>query len=103
MVAITMTGVHCHLTDQAKAHAQEKLSALQRYHPRLGNVHVTVHQTQKKGWRVDVDMHLPTGKDVVAHDEEMSLISAIDVVAGKCATQLRKIHQRETDPVRLRA
>jgi ribosome-associated translation inhibitor RaiA len=48
-------------------------------------------------------MHLPMGKDVVAHEEGDSLFSAVDVVSAKCAAQLRKIHGRQLEPQRMRA
>ena len=103
MKSIQITGVHYHLSDQAKAYITEKLGSLDRLYPRLTNLHVTIHKGEKTGFRVDVDMHLPTGKDVVAHDTEDTLHSAIDTVADKCAAQLRKIHSREIEPQRIRA
>lgn len=103
MVAIHITGVHCQISDKVKAYIEEKLGSLKRYHPRLDSLHVTIHEAERRGYRVDVDMHLPTGKDVVAHDREDTLFSAIDVVAGKCAAQLRRIHEKESEPVRMRA
>jgi ribosomal subunit interface protein len=103
MTSIQITGVHYHLSEQANAYITEKLGSLNRLYPRLSKVHVTIHKEEKTGFRVDVDMHLPTGKDVVAHDTEMNLHAAIDVVAEKCAAQLRKIHDRESEPQRLRA
>lgn len=101
MVAIQITGVHLDLSEQARAYIKEKLSGLQRLYPRLGSLHVTVHQ-DKRGYRVDVDMHLPSGKDVVAHDAEATLHAAVDVVHDKCAAQLRKIHAREHESHRQR-
>ena len=109
MVTIHITGVHFTVSEKAKAHIAEKFGALDRLHPRLTSLHVTIHEADKFGYRVDVDLHLPSGKDVVAHDTEENLFSAIDVAAEKCGSQLRKIHERETarsrerEPVRLRA
>ena len=103
MQSIKITGVHYHLSEQAKVYITEKLGSLDRLYPRLSSLHVTIHQSSKEGFRVDVDMHLPTGKDVVAHDTESTLHAAIDAVAGKCAAQLRKIHGRESEPMRMRA
>jgi ribosomal subunit interface protein len=103
MQSIKITGVHYHLSDQAKAYITEKLGSLERLYPRLSSLQVTVHRSGKEGFRVDVDMHLPSGKDVIAHDTEDTLHAAIDVVADKCAAQLRKIHDREVEPQRMRA
>mgnify|MGYP000083941918 CR=1 FL=1 len=109
MVTIHITGVHFTVSEKAKEHIAEKFGALDRLYPRLSSLHVTIHEAEKFGYRVDVDLHLPSGKDVVAHDTEENLFSAIDVTAEKCAAQLRKIHDRETakvrdrEPARLRA
>ena len=107
MVTIHITGVHFTVSDKAKEHIAEKFGSLDRLHPRLTTLHVTIHEAEKFGYRVDVDLHLPSGKDVVAHDTEENLFSAIDVTAEKCAAQLRKIHERETaksrEPMRIRA
>ncbi len=101
MVDIHITGVHFQVTDKVKTYIQTKLGALNRFHSGLQKVHVTIHEAAKHGYRVDVDMHLPHGKDVIAHDNEETLFSAIDVVSDKCAAQLRKIHGRE-QPQRVR-
>ncbi len=100
MVAIHITGVRFQISDKVKAYVHDKLGALGRFHSALQKVHVTIHPSEKHGYRVDVDMHLPHGKDVVAHDQEETVYSAIDVVSDKCAVQLRRIHERETQPQR---
>ncbi len=103
MVDIHITGVHCHISDRVKAHISEKLGSLTKYNSRLSSLHVTISEAEKHGFRIVVDMHLPSGKDVVAHDEEETVFSAIDVVAAKCAAQLRRIHSRQMEPQRQRA
>ena len=103
MTNIKITGVHYQLTDHAKTYITEKFSTLNRLYPRLSNLQVTVHKSGKEGFRVDVDMHLPTGKDVIAHDTEDSLHAAIDVVIDKCSAQLRRIHGRESGLHSMRA
>lgn len=95
MVNIHITGVHFQVSEKVKAYIADKLGGLDRLHPRLSSLHITIHEADKFGYRVDVDMHLPTGKDVVAHDTEENLFSAIDIVTDKCAAQLRKAHERE--------
>ena len=81
MVTIHITGVHYTVSDKAREHIAEKFGTLDRLHPRLTSLHVTIHEADKFGFRVDVDLHLPSGKDVVAHDTEENLFSAIDVAA----------------------
>jgi putative sigma-54 modulation protein len=95
MVDIQITGVHFDVSDRIRGYVQEKLGTLKKYHGQLDKVHVTIHHADKKGYRVDVDMHLPHGKDVVAHDAEETVYAAIDIAHDKCAAQLRKIHERQ--------
>ena len=102
MVDIHITGVHYQVSDKVKTYIQTKLGSLNRFHSGLQTVHVTIHEAEKSTFRVDVDMHLPHGKDVIAHDKEATIYGAIDVVTDKCAAQLRKIHGRE-QPARVRA
>ncbi len=102
MVDIQITGVHYDVSDKVRAYIQTKLGSLSRFHSGLQTVHVTIHEAEKRGYKVDVDMHLPHGKDVIAHDQEPTVYGAIDVVSDKCAAQLRKIHDRE-QPARVRA
>lgn len=97
MVDITITGVHFQVSDRIRSHVQEKLAPLKRFSADLSRLKVTIHQAEKHGFRVDVDMHLPHGKHVVAHDNEETVYSAIDMVADKCAAQLRRIHGKEVD------
>lgn len=103
MIAIHISGIHCHVPDRTKAYIHDKLGHLDRYHGRLHAVHVNIHGGEKDGFRVDAVMHLHTGKEVIAHHADKSAFAAVDGVAGKCATQLRKIHEREREAHRSRA
>ena len=95
MVDIQITGVHYDISDRIRSYVQEKLGGLKKYNNKMTKIHVTNHNADKQGYRVDVDMHLPHGKDVIAHDSEATVYAAIDVAHDKCASQLRKIHDRE--------
>lgn len=97
MIDIQITGVRFQISDRIRAYVQEKMGGLARYHIGLTKIHMTIHEGDKHGYRVDVDMHLPHGKDVVAHDCEETVYAAIDVVAEKCTAQLRKIHSRQAE------
>lgn len=94
MPDIQITGVHYEVADRVRAYIVEKLGALKKYHPGLHKIHVTIHQAEKVGYRVDVEMHLPHGKDIIAHDSEQTVYAAVDVVADKCAAQLRRLHDK---------
>lgn len=103
MVDIQISGIRFQVSDRIRAYVQEKVGGLARFHNNLSKVHVTIHEGEKHGFRVDIDMHLPQGKDVVAHDSEETVYAAIDVAVEKCATQLRKIHSRDAERHRARA
>ena len=92
---IQITGVHFEISDRIRAYVTEKLGTLEKFNGKLSKIHVTIHHADKKGYRVDVEMHLPAGRDVIAHDSEETVYAAIDVAHDKCAAQLRKIHDRE--------
>ncbi len=96
MVAIDVTGVRYSVSDKVKEYIHTKIGNLQRFHPDLQRLHVTIHEAERHGYRIDVDMHLPHHRDVVAHDTEDTVYSAIDHVTDKCAAQLRKIHGKES-------
>lgn len=95
MVDVHISGVHFQISDKIRERITDKLGGLKKFHQSLSSVHVTIHPAERHGFRVDVDMHLPQGKHVVAHDNEESVYAAIDVVHDKCAVQLRKIHDKE--------
>ncbi len=95
MVDITITGVRYEINDKVRAYVAEKFNVLKKYHAGLSRVHVTIHEGEKFGYRVDVDLHLPHGKDIIAHDAEETVYAAIDVVQEKCATQLKKLHDKQ--------
>ena len=83
---IQITGVHYQVSDKVRSYISEKIGSLAKYAPDLSAVHVTIHNGDKFGYRVDVEMHLPHGRDIVAHDSEETVYSAIDVVADKAAS-----------------
>lgn len=94
MPEIQITGVRFEVSDRIRSYVVEKLGGLKKFHAGLNKIHLTIHQGEKAGYRVDVDMHLPHGKDIIAHDSEETVYAAIDVVADKCAAQLRKLHDK---------
>jgi ribosomal subunit interface protein len=95
MVDIQISGVHFQVSDRVKQHITDKLGHLERFHTGVSKLHVTIHEAEKFGFRVDVDLHLPEGKHVVAHDSKETIYAAIDQVSDKCANQLRRIHQKQ--------
>ena len=95
MVEIHISGVHYQVTSKVRSYVTDKLMTLNKYHAGLGKVHVTIHPQEKHGFRVDLDMHLPHGRDVVAHDSQETIYSAIDLAHDKAVAQLRKIHEKE--------
>lgn len=96
MVEIQITGVRYTISDKVRAYVEEKFSGMGRFHSGLKQIHVTIHEGEKFGFRVDVEMHLPHGPDVIAHDSEETVYSAIDITADKTAAQLRKWHSKHS-------
>jgi ribosomal subunit interface protein len=97
MVDIQISGVRYHVSDKVRGYISDKLTPLLKYHAGLQKIHVTIHPAENNRFRVDLDMHLPHGKDVVAHDDEDSVYAAVDVAHDKAAAQLRKIHEKEVN------
>lgn len=95
MLDIQITGVHYSVSAKVSAYINDKLIHLDRFHPGLQTIHVTVQEAAKFGFRVDVDMHLPNHKDVIAHHEAETVYAALDGVVDKCSKQLVKIHEKE--------
>lgn len=107
MVDIQITGVHYDVSERLREHVHDKLGALERFNVGLNHLHVIIREEAKHGYRVDVEMHLPHGKDIVAHDSEETVYAAVDTVVDKCAAQLRKAHSKKashrSDRVQIRA
>jgi len=97
MPEIQITGVHYDVSDKVKRHIEEKIGGLKRFCQELTMVHVIIHHGDKFGYRVDVEMHTGQGKDIIAHDKEETVYSAIDIVTDKCARQLRRLHSKQAD------
>lgn len=95
MPDIQITGVHYDVSDKVKGYIDEKIGGLKRFCQDLTKVHVTIHQGEKFGYRVDVEMHSGAGKDIIAHDKEDTVYSAIDIVTDKCSRQLRRLHDKQ--------
>lgn len=101
MLDIQIAGVHYDVSERLKAHIEAKLGALDRFNTGLRHIKVTIRESgDHNGYRVDVELHLPGHKDLVAHDSEETVYAAVDVVADKVAAQLRKIHDKQAHPKR---
>ena len=96
MLDIHITGVHYQVSNKLKEFIYEKLGALSRFNMGVEKMQVTIHAADKSGFRVDVEMHLPYGKDVVAHTRDETVYAAVDLIADKCAAQLRKLHSKRS-------
>lgn len=95
MVSVTITGVHCPITESVREYAVEKFSHLERFHHGLHSVHITIHEEMKQHtFRVDVEMHIGHTKHPIAHDTDATIQAALDKVLDKCANQLRKLHDK---------
>ena len=66
MPEIQITGVHFDISDRIRAYVSEKLGGLKKFNPKLSKIHVTIHNADKLGYRVDIETHLPHGRDIIA-------------------------------------
>lgn len=95
MVDIQITGVHYDVSERLREHVGSKLGALERFSVGLQHLHVIIRKEANFGCRVDVEMRLTQGKDLVAHDSAETVYAAVDAVVDKCAAQLRKTHDKK--------
>ena len=95
MVDIQITGVRYDISDKLRGYISDKFGGLNRYHSGLKRLHVTIHEAEKHGFRVDVDMHLPNHHEVAAHNNDETIYAALDGLKDKCTSQLHKIHDKE--------
>lgn len=92
--SIRLSGIHYQISDKVRTYAEEKLAGLGRYSQRLHRVQGTIREESRHGFRVDIEMHLDDGFDVVAHASGETVYAAIDGVMDKCAKQLRRHSDR---------
>lgn len=95
MLEIKITGVHYSVSAKVREYASEKFAHHDRFHPDIQSCQMTIREAANFGFRVDVTMHLPHHKEVVAHVEAETVYAAIDGVVDKAAKQLVKIHEKE--------
>ncbi|NRA38845.1 MAG: ribosome-associated translation inhibitor RaiA [Planctomycetes bacterium] len=97
MVDITVTGVHYNVSEKVRNYVTEKLSNLGRFHTGLQRLHVNIQEGEKHGFRVDVEMHLPSNHDMAAHSSEETIYASVDNVWDKCSKQLRRLHSKQSN------
>lgn len=94
--SIAITGVKYDVDDTTKKYVAKKIGRLDRFLPRHARKSVTaevklkeVNRDHGNKYEAEVILHVPD-KQLTAKDSTVNMISAVDIVEAKIATQLRK-------------
>ena len=89
-------------SEALEAEIRDKVSGLERFHPRITGCHVTVemahkHKAQGKLFNVRIDVRVPGGEVVVNHDLSEDVYIAVREAFGAARRQLedQACRQRE--------
>ena len=94
--SIAITGVKYDVDDTTKKYVARKIGRLDRFLPRHARKSVTaevklkeVNRDHGNKYEAEVILHVPD-KQLTAKDSTVNMISAVDIVEAKIATQLKK-------------
>lgn len=78
---LTITAIHLANPQKAKAYAEEKISKLTKYHPKVEKIEVRLinkrHKQKKNEYDCEIKIVVP-GHDLEITDSELSIEAAID-------------------------
>ena len=94
MAEIQIAGVHYDVSEKLAEYITSKFGGLDKYGLEFHHVKVTIHEAAGHGYRIDADLHIAHGPEVVAHDTAETVYAAVDSVVDKCSTQLRRYHDK---------
>ncbi len=89
---------HFALTDAIRDYAEKRFAALEHLNPRITSAHVELdHDAHHSGKQYLVKAHFAVPGEVVnAEVHSADLYEGIDLTSEKLATQLRKLHDRQS-------
>lgn len=93
---VRITSRHTDLSDPLRERAEELISKLTKYEPRLSAAEV-VFIEEKRSVRVEGLLHIDRKDPVVATGEAEEFRSALDQLVARLTTQLRRKHSRVVD------
>jgi len=89
---ISTTARHCELDPEVRLFAEQRLTKLSRFAPRVQEAHLVV---TAEGYRYDAEITLRiAGREVVSREQATEPRSAIDLAAGRLEHQLRRLKEK---------
>ena len=90
---LIITGRHCDVDADVKDAFGKRMEHLQRFEPRVSRAEVTVTRV-KRGYEVEAEVSVDRAERVHARSEDGDMRTALDLVVGRLAKQLRRQHAR---------
>ena len=92
---ITVTGHRMEVTAALRSYAEDKLRRLERHFDHVTNMHVVL-SVEKQRQRAEGELHVNRA-NLFADAEHEDMYAAIDLLADKLDTQIRKHKDKLTD------
>ena len=92
---LNVTGRRLEITDALESYARTKLGRLERHFDHVTNVHLIL-SVERERHRAEATVHV-TGRELFAEAVEGEMYAAIDVLADRLDTQIRRYKERTTD------
>ena len=92
---LSVTGHHVEITDSLRDYVEEKIERIERHFDQVTNAHVVL-SVEKVRHKAEATLHL-TGGNVFADSESNDMYAAIDSLADKLDSQVRKRKEKITD------
>lgn len=93
---ISITARHFELNDALRKHVESRFGALDRYHPRMSRVEITLTE-EKREKRVEARAAVDGDVDVHAEATADEFRAAVNRVSDKLTRQLKRRRDRRTD------
>ena len=84
------------LNDHTKDHLQAALESFRKYNLDITSFNVNIIK-EKKGVKVEFDLHIAHNEPVVITQTDESLDAAIDLAIERTTKSLRRLHDKITD------
>ena len=94
---LTVTGKHIEITDAIRAHAQEKMDKLPRFHNNINHVEVVIESGEGVNFSVEVITHVEHEELVLAKEVGTDMYTALDAAFHKTERQLKKRKEKQRD------
>lgn len=86
---VTVTGQQLEVTDPMREYAEQKILHLEKYFDKINNVHVVLKTENSHEFIAEANIDITDGH-FHAHAKHDDMYAAIDLLADRCATQVRK-------------